>query len=364
MLIPEHIKQISLIFKENGYNLFVVGGSVRDHILGTTPKDFDLATDATPDQVMSILEGRFKILEVGKSFGVVKVLVPEDPEGVEIATFREDVGSGRRPEGVVFSTIEKDVTRRDLTINALFYDIEKEEIVDLVGGIEDLQKGIIRTVGDPKMRFEEDPLRRLRTIRFASKLGFELHPTLRESLLENSSLKGVSPERIRDEFIKTLKSTKSVERSLKLLDEFKFLGMIFPDLDVKIDLWSRNSYVLTVFLMLRDNAIGVRDKELNKLTWTTEESNAIAFLHQLQFIVEPQGAYELKRRQPTGELLNGDVYMEFARLMGIDPKIMEAFLRYEIQTDGNDLLKEGFTGKDLGAELRSRETEFFIQLIQ
>lgn len=127
MRIPQYIKSISQKFKDNGFKLFVVGGSVRDHILGSKPKDFDLATDATPDQAISILEGSYRILEVGKSFGVIRVVVPEDPEGVEISTFREDLGSGRRPEGVVFSTIEKDVMRRDLTINALFYDVDKEE---------------------------------------------------------------------------------------------------------------------------------------------------------------------------------------------------------------------------------------------
>jgi tRNA nucleotidyltransferase/poly(A) polymerase len=364
MIIPDYIKKISHIFKKSNYSLFVVGGAVRDHLLGLIPKDFDLATDATPDQVILILQEKLKILEVGKSFGVVKVLVPEDPEGVEIATFREDIGIGRRPDSVGFTTIEKDVLRRDLTINALFYDIDKEEIVDLVGGIEDLRRGIIRTVGDPELRFGEDPLRRLRTIRFASKLGFDLHPTLGESLRRDNSLTTVSPERIRDEFVKTLKSTKSTERSLKLLDEFNFMESIFPGLDVKIDLWSRNSYILTVFLMLRNNPIEYRDKKLNKLTWSTEESNTISFLHQLQFIIEPHRAYELKRRQPTVDLINEDVYMEFSHLMKIDSNIMEAFLRYEIQTDGNDLLKEGFLGKDLGIELRRRETEFFKQLIR
>lgn len=364
MRIPQYIKSISQKFKDNGFKLFVVGGSVRDHILGSAPKDFDLATDATPDQAISILEGSYRILEVGKSFGVIRVVVPDDPEGVEISTFREDLGSGRRPEGVVFSTIEKDVMRRDLTINALFYDTDKEEIVDLVGGINDLENKVIRTVGDPKLRFGEDPLRRLRAIRFASKLGFELHPSLRESLLVDNSLKGVSPERIRDEFVKTLKSTKSIERSLKILDEFKFLGMVFPGMDVKIDLWSQKSYILTTFLMLRDNMIGIRDKELNKLTWTTEETNSIAFLHQLQFIKEPQWAYELKRRQPTGDLIDGDTYREFAFLLGIEPRVMNAFLRYQIQTDGNDLIAEGFSGRALGGELKRRETEIFKSYIE
>ena len=153
--IPSDIKKIYKLFKKNRKQLFIVGGAVRDAILGKSPKDFDLATDAKPDEVEAIAkQGKFKTVDVGKSFGVVIV------NGHEIATFRKDIGKGRRPDSVDYTDIQGDVKRRDLTINALFYDIGKGTIVDLVGGIADLKKKKIRTVGNPDERFDEDPLRK------------------------------------------------------------------------------------------------------------------------------------------------------------------------------------------------------------
>ena len=147
--IPSDIKNIHKLFKKNKKKLFVVGGAVRDAILGKNPKDFDLATDAKPDEVLAIAKkGGLKTVEVGKQFGVVIV------GGHEIATFRKDIGKGRRPSSVDYTDIEGDVKRRDLTINALFYDMDRGEIVDLVGGVADLKKKKIRTVGKATERFD------------------------------------------------------------------------------------------------------------------------------------------------------------------------------------------------------------------
>ena len=146
--IPSDIKKLHKLFKKNKKQLYVVGGAVRDAILGKSPKDFDLTTDAKPDEVLDIAkQGGFKSVEVGKQFGVVII------GGHEIATFRKDIGKGRRPDSVDFTDIKGDVKRRDLTINALFYDIGKKQIVDLVGGIADLKKKKIRTVGKAEDRF-------------------------------------------------------------------------------------------------------------------------------------------------------------------------------------------------------------------
>ena len=127
--IPLDIQKIKDVFKKNGFKLYVVGGAVRDALLGKTPKDFDLATDAVPDKVEEIMsKAGFRTLPTGKAFGVINVFT--DQGEYEIATFREDIGSGRRPDAVSFTDIEGDVKRRDLTINALFYDIDTKEIVD------------------------------------------------------------------------------------------------------------------------------------------------------------------------------------------------------------------------------------------
>ena len=197
--IPSDIKKIHKLFKKNKKKLFIVGGAVRDAILGKSPKDFDLATDAKPDEVLKIAkDGGLKTVEVGKQFGVVVV------GGHEIATFRKDIGKGRRPDAVDYTDIEGDVRRRDLTINALFYDMDRSEIVDLVGGIEDLKNKKIRTVGKASDRFNEDPLRKLRALRFHGALGGKMSTDTKQALKDDPSLNGVSGERIRDEFVKSI----------------------------------------------------------------------------------------------------------------------------------------------------------------
>jgi tRNA nucleotidyltransferase/poly(A) polymerase len=168
--IPQDIQQIKDVFKKNGFKLYVVGGAVRDALLGKKPKDFDLVTDAHPDKVEEIMaKSGLRTLPTGKAFGVINVFT--DQGEYEIATMRKDIGSGRRPDSVEYTDINHDVLRRDLTINALFYDIDTHEIVDLVGGVQDLKNGVIRTVGNPQQRFEEDPLRILRFFRFFSKFN-------------------------------------------------------------------------------------------------------------------------------------------------------------------------------------------------
>jgi poly(A) polymerase len=168
--IPKDIQQIKDVFKKNGFKLYVVGGAVRDAILGKTQKDYDLATDAVPDKVEEIMaKAGFKTLPTGKAFGVINVFT--DQGEYEIATFRSDESKGRKPEVKLGATIETDAARRDLRINALYYDIDTNEIIDLVGGLDDLSNGTIQMVGNPQERFEEDPLRILRFFRFFSRFS-------------------------------------------------------------------------------------------------------------------------------------------------------------------------------------------------
>jgi tRNA nucleotidyltransferase/poly(A) polymerase len=168
--IPDDIKKIKDVFKKNGHKLYVVGGAVRDALLGKTPKDYDLATDAVPDKVEEMMKkAKLKTLPTGKAFGVINVFTNEGE--YEIATFREDIGSGRRPDVKIGATIESDAARRDLRVNALYYDIDTNEIIDLVGGLDDLKNNTINMVGNPQERFEEDPLRILRFFRFYSRFN-------------------------------------------------------------------------------------------------------------------------------------------------------------------------------------------------
>jgi len=158
--------------RHKGATALLAGGCVRDELLGLTPKDYDIATDALPEQVLAWFP---RAREVGAQFGVV--LVRKCAHDIEVATFRSD-GSykdGRHPESVQFTNAREDAQRRDFTINGLFYDTEKNEVIDYVGGQEDLRNGLLRTIGDPAVRFSEDHLRMLRAVRFAARLGFHIH---------------------------------------------------------------------------------------------------------------------------------------------------------------------------------------------
>jgi tRNA nucleotidyltransferase/poly(A) polymerase len=363
MNLPKDVLDIAELYKKRDKKLYVVGGAVRDFLLGKTPKDFDLTTECTPDESIEILSPYYKVLEVGKAFGVIKVITQDEPDGYEIATFRSDVGSGRRPDGVIFTSIDKDVLRRDLTVNALFYDIDKKEVVDLVGGIEDLKRGVVRTVGKAEDRFEEDSLRRLRAVRFASKLGSKMDPELHGALEFNSSLKGVSPERIRDEFLKILKSANNVSDAIRMLDDYGMLSQIFPGLITKSDKVSQSFPVATVALILRDNPPEKVEKELNKLAWTTGEVNQIAFLLNLLKLSE-NTAYELKKKEGLARFYYLEEIEEFAKLAGVDEGLMKSYLKYLPTIKSEDVMAQGFTGPEIGREIRRRESEAFKAILR
>src|SRR5438445_1198611 len=160
--------------RQQGFQGYLVGGCVRDLLLGREPRDYDVATNATPDHVMAIFPETYA---VGAQFGVV--LVPSPEGDVEVATFRSDIGysDGRHPDEVRFSQDPReDVARRDFTINGMLLDPESGDVLDFVGGRKDLQEQVIRTIGDAERRFAEDKLRMLRAVRFAARFGYTIEP--------------------------------------------------------------------------------------------------------------------------------------------------------------------------------------------
>ncbi len=180
--------------RQQGAIALLAGGCVRDELLGLTPKDYDVATDALPAQVRKCFP---RAREVGAQFGVI--LVRKYSYDIEVATFRSDGEylDGRRPENVEFATAKEDAQRRDFTINGLFFDTEKNEVIDYVGGQKDLRNKLLRTIGEPVQRFSEDHLRLLRAVRFAARLGFEIHPdTLSQIKQLAPKLRIISAERI------------------------------------------------------------------------------------------------------------------------------------------------------------------------
>ncbi len=212
--------------QEAGHTAYLVGGCVRDELLGLTPKDFDVATDATPAQIIEIFP---KTESIGAHFGVV--LVKLDGLGIEVATFRTDgsYGDGRRPDSVEFSTPEEDAFRRDFTINALFQDPVSGDIIDHVGGLADLEAQQIRAVGDPVERFTEDGLRLMRAIRFAVHTGFEIEPATWQAIQELApTLERIAIERVQVEFSKIVLSPNRA-RGFQLLTDSGLFAIFMPE---------------------------------------------------------------------------------------------------------------------------------------
>ena len=362
--IPTDILELHKLFKQNGKELFIVGGAVRDALLGKKPKDFDLATDAFPNEVIDIVTsaGYTTTGEVGHQFGVVIVNVPSDPAGVEIATFREDIGKGRRPDAVEYSTIDKDVLRRDLTINALFYDMSTKEIVDLVGGLEDIKNSKIRTVGVAADRFAEDPLRKLRALRFAGRTGSKLEKETADAILTDNSLEGISSERIRDEFKKSIVSAKSAKKYLEMVSEFKLWNIMFPALPISEKFINTNNWLIQLTHLFMANDIDVLKKEMNKATFSNDEISGVIFLKALMSF-DPANVFDL-HKQFSNSGLDKKVILEFTKINRLDSKMIKAFFKYKPSTNGKDVMKEfGVKGPDIALKINQIEAEKFKSLI-
>src|SRR5712691_59225 len=248
-MLKDFAISIARTLHDQGYQAYLVGGCVRDLLLGREPGDYDIATDATPEQVMRIFPQTYA---VGAQFGVVLVPMAKDPsvtsvvdqadanhgrhggKTVEVATFRADIGysDGRHPDQVRFSKDPRqDVQRRDFTINGLLLDPLKNEVLDFVGGRKDLDAGIIRAIGEPELRFAEDKLRMLRAVRFTARFGYSIEPQTFAAIEKLApQIHQVSRERVRDELTKMLTEGQA-RRAFLLLDETGLLHELLPEIE-------------------------------------------------------------------------------------------------------------------------------------
>lgn len=214
--------------QDAGFSAFYAGGCVRDRLLGQEPHDYDIATDAKPEQVQSLFR---RTVAVGAQFGVICVM--DEGSEFQVASFRADglYIDGRHPESVTFSSPEQDAQRRDFTINGLFFDPIAERLIDYVGGQADLKARVLRAIGNPADRLREDRLRLLRAVRFATVLGFDLDPATWRAVCENAPhIREVSAERIREELVKIFLAPARV-RGWDLLDESGLMRAVLPELE-------------------------------------------------------------------------------------------------------------------------------------
>lgn len=221
-------REIAARLAAAGHIAYFAGGCVRDMVRGLTPKDFDIATNARPEEVQKIFPRTYA---VGAHFGVIVVV--ENDFQFEVATFRSDDAyiDGRHPTSVHFSSPKEDAKRRDFTINGMFFDPVAEKVIDLVGGRADLEAKLVRAIGDPAQRFAEDRLRMLRAVRFATVLDYKIDdPTWSALLADSASINQISAERIRDELVRIFLSPNRV-RGWDLLDSSGLMQAVLPELD-------------------------------------------------------------------------------------------------------------------------------------
>ncbi|QDK45714.1 CCA tRNA nucleotidyltransferase [Bdellovibrio sp. ZAP7] len=335
---------------QEGYKAFLAGGCVRDALLGLKANDLDIATDATPDKIEELFE---KTISVGKSFGVMRVVL--GGADIEVATFRND-GSykdGRRPDHVEFSTPEEDAQRRDFTVNALFYDMQNHQVLDFVHGQEDLKKQVLRTVGEAKKRFQEDHLRLLRGARFAAQLDFAVESGTLTAMTEMAAaVKTVSGERLRDEMGKLLKS-KNVPLGLRVMQDTGLQSELFPwkAPDVNWTPYPGCEIWQNLSLFLRPAGNSDLEKSIELLRLSTKERRGIEDAWELwqkpeDFLALRLGL-QLQQIQKPGKAWALEVLMKEGRYE-------EAILRLlnEARSFGEELPKPFLTGEDLKGKLQ------------
>jgi len=369
--LPDAINKIYEAFKINNKKLYVVGGSVRDALLDMVPKDFDLATDATPEEVENILKNsNIKSFPKGESFGVISAMI--EGEEYEIATFREESyegGDGRRPTSVKFSDIIGDVKRRDLTLNALYYDIKEEKIIDLVGGIDDIKNKRIKPVGSSFDRFREDKLRVLRAIRFSNRFGSDLDSETQKAIHEFKELEGVSNERIRDEFLKGLKSSVNPEKFLSDYKNFFLFKRMFGNLKLDFNfIPEEKDPIIVISKMLLHNNPEDVFKSLTNLTASSTEKDNIKFLHNLykrfvdfdknSFFPETDGIWidGLAKQRDINNI--NDKVKTWSKINKLDQNIVNIFLIYKPQYSAKDFPE--ITGVCLGKAIKAKNAEYFF----
>lgn len=345
--IPEEINILNQAFIKHGKKLFLIGGCVRDAVLGIAPKDFDVVTAVLPEEVQKILDNSgIHNIPKGIQFGVISAII-NDIE-IEVATFRADNyenGDGRRPASVEFSDMQADANRRDAKMNCLYYDIEEGKIIDLVGGLEDIKHKRVTPVGNPFDRIKEDKLRSLRYLRFSHRFDSQLDEDTKTAIFFYKSLEGVSNERIRIEFLSGLKSAVHPEAFLNDYRDFELFTRMFENAEFYLNfIKDLRDPILVLANILSPNTTDVVSKTLTNFTASNTEKDNILFLLKLQaflvgfdketFVPGKDGKIFLsliKSRDIQNSNLSDEQILEWSRIRGLNNELVNKFLVFKIK---------------------------------
>ncbi len=358
-VIPNEVSCALTLFKNAGFEAYLVGGCVRDYIMNRHFNDFDITTNATPSEVIDVFEG-YKVVQTGIKHGTVTVIINKLP--LEITTYRIDgkYNDGRHPENVTFSKkLTDDLKRRDFTVNAMAYN---GEIIDVFGGIQDINDKIIRCVGNPDERFNEDALRIMRALRFSSVLMFDIEDETSKSILQNYHLlSNISTERIYSEFLKLLSGDKAGNVLIKYKEVFisLFDRLNFSESWQNINTIENDSLLRLAYFFLNDELYKNNYKKLKpdnksynrvcnaiegfKITITHDAPSVKRFLrkHGKQAF---RDVVELKRCEGIDISALCEIYTEII-------KNNECFDISGLNINGNDIKKLGYTDAEIGVIL-------------
>ena len=371
--IPNDVKNIIDKIYECGYEAYIVGGCVRDSIIGIKPNDYDITTSATPKQVKSIFKG-YKIIETGIKHGTITII--NNKNEYEITTFRidGDYKDNRRPENVEFTNdIEKDLQRRDFTVNAIAYN-HKRGIVDKFNGLNDIDKKIIKTVGNPDERFKEDGLRIIRAVRFSSKLNFEIDEKTLKSIYKNINLiKNISVERIQEEFNKILISDFPQKMYIlydaKLFEVLNIKNVKINKHDLEKLNFSKKDLILRLIIFIyilgdineskrilnllrysnkiKKQCIEVLEKIDDKIT-----DNKVGLKIYLKEIGDESLNYLLEAKKIIDKEFKEKYYQKIKEIINQIKKNNECYTLKSLVLNGKDLEVLGYKGKQIGEMLK------------
>jgi len=355
---PTPLDKLFNVYHSKGFVIYIVGGAVRDLIIGDKPSDYDLVTDAKPDETIKILEElNCKVHRQGERFGVIGSTL--DTLKIEITTFRKDVDAVRDTNVEFNVTIEEDAGRRDIPYNALYFDPKTKKILDFNNGVEDLKNKITRLIGDPVKRLSEDKLRVLRVLRYACKYNHTIEKNTIVAL-KNAELEGVSKERIYNE-ITLAYHNGNFDLYLHYLKEFNLFKHVFPGLEVNYNkMLNSKHFVIYLANIFRTNEPDSIEPILEELKYDRKTIHNIKFLLNMLEVDPLKISIYLKDRKQIN--LDDTILNEWCTVMSLGD-LERKSITYKTIITGNvveKLITQGFYGKELTNKLNEIEYNNFI----